>query len=436
MKNTWKKVTSVFLTTAMAASLLTGCGNSGKVATTSEKENSSGNEIVKITYYSNPNTNNNINDAVKLFEAKNPNIKVSVVEMPSESTKKQQTLSTVLQAKDSAMDVFAIDATWPESYYSAGWVEPLDDVYTEKELGEFLPGPIQAGRASDGKLYALPLFMDAGFLLYRKDLLDKYGYQPPKTWDELIKQSKDIMSKEPGIKTGFTTHWKQFEGLTCSALEFVRDYGGDILDNKGKVILNSKETEAGLQKMFDMMYTDKVAEGNNANATADARAVFNSGNAIFLRDWGTSYAISQIPDNSKVVGKVGITELPGGPAGKSSTLGGWSVAVSAFSKHKAEAKKFVKFITSYDSVKIDTIAASHIPALKAIYDDADVQKSIPVIKEMRASAESSQARPRTAYYEELSGVLQQGFSSILAKKTSIPDALKSMAPQIEEIMKR
>jgi trehalose/maltose transport system substrate-binding protein len=35
----------------------------------------------------------------------------------------------------------------------------------------------------NGKVKAIPAFLDAGAMYYRKDLLAKYNEQPPKTWE-------------------------------------------------------------------------------------------------------------------------------------------------------------------------------------------------------------------------------------------------------------
>lgn len=47
-------------------------------------------------------------------------------------------------------------------------------------------------------LVALPWYADYGLFFYRKDLLDKYGLQPPKTWDDLEDTASIILTGERG----------------------------------------------------------------------------------------------------------------------------------------------------------------------------------------------------------------------------------------------
>ncbi len=433
-----KKVTSILLSSLLLISVLGGCGQSGDSTpdSTGGAANSNTGKQVTLTLYCNAVVKNDTPDIIAKFEEANPNIKVNYVELPADATQKNQTLSTILQAKDASMDLFLMDTTWPQSYQAAGWLEPLDDVMTDQDKDQFLPGPLQANQIG-GKQYALPVFMDTGILIYRKDLLDKYNFQAPKTWDELAEQSKKIMASEPTIKSGFVGAWKQYEGLTCGALEFVWGYGGEVLDKSGNVVLNSKETAAGLQRMYDLTYKDKITDaGINGYAFPDAGAVFNSGSSVFFRAWPSNYASANDTQNSQVAGKVAFAPLPAGPAGSYNTLGGWSIAVSNFSAHKAEAKKFVKFFTNADSNKIRAMAGGNLPVAKSVYDDKDILEKHPEFKELLECAKNVKERPKTSSYAELSGVIQQGVSSILSNGMTVQEAIDSMEPQIKEIINK
>lgn len=440
------------LAALMAASALGGCAQSSTETsstssastqsessqssseTSSEESSESSGEQVELFFYVNPMTNNSYALTAAEFEEQNPNIKITLVETPSNTTQRAQYLSTVLQAQDSNMDVFFIDCTWPSSYYASGWVEPLNDLFTEDELSDFLPGPIEANTV-DGTLCSIPLYIDAGILLYRTDLLEKYNYEPPKTWEELIEQSKTIMAGEPEIVAGYTGAWKQAECMVCCANEFMLGYGGGILDENGNVILNSEGSKKGLQTMADMIFTHKITEaGITGYIESDARILFNAGSVVFLRDWPSGYAQALDPDDSAVYDKVDFAPVPAGSEKQATTLGGWSLAVSPFSLHKEEAKEFLKYMTGVESAKREAILNTRLPARQSVYEDPEVLEANPNFGKLQECAANVSGRPKTAYYEELSAVIQQGVSSILAGSSSVEDAVNSMTPQIESII--
>ena len=71
---------------------------------------------------------------------------------------------------------------------------PLDRFFTAAEQQQFLDAPILANRYR-GQIFGVPLFIDAGLLYYRKDLLEKYGISPPRTWPELVQEAKTILAR-------------------------------------------------------------------------------------------------------------------------------------------------------------------------------------------------------------------------------------------------
>jgi multiple sugar transport system substrate-binding protein len=66
----------------------------------------------------------------------------------------------------------------------------------------------------------MPLYIDSGMLYYRRDLLDKYGFKPPETWPEMVRQAEAITAGESNIR-GFSAQFKQYEGLVCNMMEYI-----------------------------------------------------------------------------------------------------------------------------------------------------------------------------------------------------------------------
>merc|ERR1711937_856974 len=48
----------------------------------------------------------------------------------------------------------------------------------------------------DNKIYALPADGDVLMMMYNKGILDRYGLEPPETWQEWIEVSKQLHGKD------------------------------------------------------------------------------------------------------------------------------------------------------------------------------------------------------------------------------------------------
>ena len=100
-----------------------------------------------------------------------------------------------------------------------------------------------------GKVLAIPRHAYVGVLLYRTDLLRRYGYrEPPKTWDELEMMATRIQAGERarGEKDFWGYLWQGAidEDLTCNGLEWqISEGGGRIIEDTASV-LRSQSTNA------------------------------------------------------------------------------------------------------------------------------------------------------------------------------------------------
>lgn len=374
-------------------------------------------------------------DLAAEFERLNPDVRVNINFVPGTSGEFLNRLVTQFAAKDPTVDVISIDVIWPASFAMAGWLEPLDRYFTPEARRAYTPGAIQAATI-DGKIYAVPLYYDAGVLYYRRDLLQKYGIAVPETWDDLIQQSKRIMEAENDPQLwGFLFQGAKIEALTNSYLEVLWSMGGDVLDERGKVILDSPKAVEALRLLLSMVEPHRITpRWVVEQRTDDTRLVFQDGRVVFLRNWTYAWSLFQGPD-SKVRGKTYIGVLPK-TAGydHASTLGGWFLGISAYSRYKEQAWRFVQFLTGERGQKLMATRMNFLPALLTTYNDPEVIATNPHFGPLLPVVLSARARPRVPEYTQLSSIMQTYLNAALAGQMSPEDAVAQMSSEVRRLL--
>ncbi len=372
------------------------------------------------------------------YQKRNPNVKVEVEVGGASSDAQQQYLSTVLSSKDSVLDLILIDVIRPAQWAAQGWAEPLDS-YLGADKVKILPTYLKAyaeANTVDGKLMALPYFADAQFLYYRKDLLEKYKRPVPKSWDDMIETARIIMDgeKAPQLQ-GFSTAGSPIEGTVCTYLVPLWGMGSDVIKD-GKLNLNTAEARQPFQ-LYGRMKQAGVLPKNIAEIPTDRiRVDFQAGNVIFAQSWGYFWNRAENDADSKVKGKIGVTVLPHDKGGKSATcIGGWQVAVSAYSKNKQEAVKFARFLSSPEVSKMQAVLASHLPVFPAVYKDPEVLKANPWFADALPVVETAKSRPVSAQYPQVSDAIRGNMNAYLAGTKTTDTALNDMKTRLTPLFR-
>jgi multiple sugar transport system substrate-binding protein len=372
------------------------------------------------------------------YQKRNPDVKVEVEVGGATSEAQQQYLSTVLSSKDSVLDVILIDVIRPAQWAAQGWAEPLDAYLgadKAKVMGQYLKAYADADQVN-GKVIALPYFADAQFLYYRKDLLEKYKRPVPKTWDEMIETAKVVMDgeKAPQLQ-GFSTAGSPIEGTVCTYLVPLWGAGSDLTAN-GKLNLDAAQARQPFQ-LYGRMKQAGVLPKNIAEIPTDRiRIDMQAGNLVFGMTWGYVWNRLENDADSKVKGRIGVTMLPHDVGGRSATcIGGWQLAVSAYSKHKPEAVKFVRYLSSPEVSKMQALAASHMPVFPAVYRDADVLKANPWFADALPVVEGAKARPVSAQYPQVSDVIRSNMNAYLAGTKTTDVALGDMKSRLTPLFR-
>ena len=118
-------------------------------------------------------------EAIQRFEQVHPHIHIKREIAPHSSTAYHDLLTQKLRNRDVSLDLFFMDVIWPAEFAAAGWALPLDDYFSPDEREKFLPATIASGMYRH-HIYGVPSRIDSGMLYYRKDLLEQYGFSPPR----------------------------------------------------------------------------------------------------------------------------------------------------------------------------------------------------------------------------------------------------------------
>jgi multiple sugar transport system substrate-binding protein len=265
----------------------------------------------------------------------------------------------------------------------------------------------------------VPSRIDAGMLYYRTDLLEKYGYTAPRTWDELVEQAESIMQGEaagsPTLR-GYSAQFKQYEGLVCNMLELVGSHGGSLIQERdGTSTLATPDTLAALRFVRERLMERIAPRASLTYQEPESLAAFLQGQAIFHRNWPYAWEVANNPGRSRIAGKVGVAPLPGTADHPGvATLGGWLFGISALSAHQREAWTFMSFLSSEEIQKHFALAAGIAPSRRSLYDDPVLLEAHPHWRNQLTVLQSATPRPRTPVYPSVSHVLQRFFSRALA----------------------
>ncbi|CDX44274.1 putative ABC transporter-binding protein DR_1438 [Mesorhizobium sp. ORS 3359] len=333
-----------------------------------------------------------LREILDLYQKKSGN-KVDIVVIPPSTTDQFGQYRLWLAAGSSDIDVYQTDVIWAPQL--ASQLVDLTEA-TRDVAGAHFPSIIQS-QTVNGRLVALPIFTDAPALYYRKDLLDKYGLKVPTTWQELQDTAKLVMDRERAAGTkdlwGYVFQGNAYEGLTCNALEWVMSNGGGgIIEPDGGISINNPKAAAALDRVKG--WIGAIAPpGVLAYQEEESRGVWQTGNAVFMRNWPYAYALGN-SQNSPIKGRFDVAPLPAGDGGHPvATLGGWNLAVSKYSKHPDAAIDLVKFIASPEMQKYRTLKTSNLPTIAALYDDPDIARQQPIVPRWKEIFLDAQPRP-------------------------------------------
>jgi multiple sugar transport system substrate-binding protein len=204
-------------------------------------------------------------------------------------------------------NVYYIDEANVALFAKSKWVLPLLDYYPKDyDYADFDAGR-QKVATYGGKVYFAPLTGGGDLMVYRKDLLEKAGLQPPKTLDELIAAVKKLNDPDHGVY-GIGLRGQRGSGANVWRwMPYFKGLGGQWFDGD-KPAFNSDAAIKATQVYLDLFKYS--APGTKTGSWDEDTGAFLSGQVAILIESSPLGGEAVDPRRSKVVGKIGFAAPP------------------------------------------------------------------------------------------------------------------------------
>ena len=349
--------------------------------------------------------------------------------LPTDASQQREQLVRRLGADDPSIDIVGMDVIWTGEFANAGWVEEWTGGEKKAVTENVFPNVIETA-SYEGKLYAAPFNTNTQLLWYRKDLVK----QPPKTWDEMIEQAEGL--KEAGT---IQVQAARYEGFMVWANALIESAGTQVLSGPEEVALEEGPTEKALAVMGKLANSSAAPPSLSTSDEDSARLAFEAGESAFMTNYTFAYAsaAAEAPDIGKVMGYARFPQVDPNTPSKP-PLGGFNLAVSAFSENKDVAFEAAACLANKESQKTAVELDGLPPSRSDLYTDKVVTKAYPGFAQLvKESIEGSGPRPTTPAYQDVSLAVQRSLhppNKIDAEDTeSIFDELKE---NVEDAVKR
>lgn len=406
----------------LVALVATGCssGSGGNSGAASQNEASRG----PITYVQGKDNTGDVKNIIAKWNALHPDQIVTFKEQSDQADQQHDDLVQHFKAKDSSYDVVSVDVVWTSEFAAQGWLQPLTGPFALDTSG--LLGVAVTASTYHNTLYAAPYTSDGGMLYYRSDLVAK----PPTTWDELESDCAIAKAHNIGCYAG---QFAKYEGLTVNASEAINAAGGHVVKSDGVTAdVDTPQAKSGLSWLVDMYKNGDIPQQAITFQEEQGRQAFEAGQLMFLRNWSYVYNLAETDGSSVVKGKFAVAPLPGPSGVGASTLGGHNLGMSVFSKHKATAIDFMKFLESSDIQRELLIKESNAPVLKSLYSDPTLlaDPTLGYLKTLGESLSTAKPRPVTPFYPGVTAAIEENSYAAIKGDKSVDQALKDMQAAI------
>jgi N,N'-diacetylchitobiose transport system substrate-binding protein len=343
-------------------------------------------------------------------------------------------------AGDTTPDVAEVGTTWTGGFAETGALVDLTACVDEAGLrDQLVPALVGSAEAPDGDggtgLYGMPWYAGVRSVVYRTDVFEDAGVEPPTSWDELVEVGTAIKQAQPDL-----IPFPVPGGSEYGVYPFIWGAGGEIAveeDGTWTSTVNSPAAQEGIE-----FYTDLAIEHGLSSPQAstwdeaDVADVFSRGDAAMMiaGSWTPAAIVEANPD---LKGKLGAFPIPGPEEGtySPSFVGGSHLDAFSTAENPELAWTFIQLMTTGEFAQRWTEESTYFPGTTSELEKVVADEDPLVAPFATQMAEAGGATPNTPLWGAVQGnqTVTAMLLDILAERSSVAEATEEAAAAMDDV---
>jgi len=366
-----------------------------------------------------------------LFEEKNPGAEVKFTGIPYSDKLTKSSTEFFAGAKNTSFDVDEITEMWLPIFVENEWLDPITDYADSSFLNQY-PEALLNALKFNGKIYAIPHYINQPLFYYNKKLLKEAGYdRPPKTWEELKEYSRKLTKDG---QFGFAVPLYQESDTLYYFLTYIYEAGGRMYNENGDIAFNSKATLKALDFLVDMYQEGLMPKGVNTMDCFRVANLFRQKKVAMMINWAFEIGTC-LKEDSPIKDDFAVTSQPAGPAGQQICAAPWLYVLSSRAKEKSLAVDYLKNWMDPELLPYYVITEpGKIVPIVDVYNVEKVKENLPFVEVIRDNINNFilEVGPKK---EEIGMILVKSLNMALIGEKSTQEALNFAEKQAKELLK-
>lgn len=376
-----------------------------------------------------------LNEMVREYNKTHPEGEVILNQVSSYEALSQKLMASIQAGKQP--DIAQVFESWTSKFIEADVIVPIeelitaDEAFLDKNLDDFYPVFV-ASNTFAGKLWSFPFNKSVRVIFYNKDAFVRANLdpnQPPADWSAFRAYCKTFTQDLDGDKqpdkygTNYNPNAWQFINLLYQA-------GGQVIDSKGKVVINQKPGLEALTFITDLINSDKSVY--LVTGYAGQNDFLASKVAMYE---GSSVSITHMKQQT-INFNMGYAALPTYKTNQSAISGSNVVVFRNADKAKEMAAwNFIKWFTDTEQTAKWSALTNYMPIRKSAMQTQimkDLLASHDQYKNVYAQLDNAITEPQIPEWFEMRPELEKTIETALLKRNTPQQALDAFAKKLSD----